>query len=127
MPSVGRAVVQRFRQFVDQHLDQPVAVTRICRALRVNERTLRAYCAQHLGMSPKQYHDQRRMERVRQCLLMANPTKTTVSAIATQHGFRQLGWFSVRYRERFGESPSVTLSNRLTRKRRQTMRCSTQA
>jgi transcriptional regulator GlxA family with amidase domain len=112
MPSVGRAVVQRFRQFVGQHLDRPVAVTRICRVLRVSERILRAYCVQHLEMSPKQYHDRRRMERVRQRLQMANPAKTTVAAIATQHGFRQLGWFSVRYRELFGESPSVTLWNR---------------
>jgi AraC-like DNA-binding protein len=112
MPSVGRAVVARFRQFVGQHLDQPVEMERLCRVLHVNERTLRFYCAQHLGMSPKQYHDLRRMERVRQRLRMANPAKTTVSEIAIQHGFRQLGWFSVRYRERFGESPSVTLATK---------------
>src|SRR5689334_6602613 len=90
MPSASRAVAARFRRFVYKHLDRPVPVTRICRALKVSERTLRAYCVQHLGMSPKQYHDLRRMQRVRQRLRIANPAKATVAAIAAQHGFRQL-------------------------------------
>jgi AraC-like DNA-binding protein len=112
MSTMSRAVVARFRRFVNQHLDRPVAVPQMCRILKVNERTLRVYCAQHLGMSPKQYHALRRMQRVRQRLRAANPAKVTVAEIATRHGFRQLGWFSVRYRELFGESPSLTLRTR---------------
>jgi methylphosphotriester-DNA--protein-cysteine methyltransferase len=76
----------------------------------VNERSLRAYCARHIGMSPKHYQELRRMQIVREQLRAADPARTTVAAIATRRGIRHLGRFSVRYRELFGESPSATLS-----------------
>jgi hypothetical protein len=42
-------------------------------------------------------------------LVLADPTESTVTDIATEFGFWELGRFSVEYRALFGEAPSVTL------------------
>jgi AraC-like DNA-binding protein len=49
------------------------------------------------------------MHLVRRVLLQADPSKSTVTRIVTDHGFWELGRFSVSYRALFGESPSETL------------------
>jgi AraC-like DNA-binding protein len=65
--------------------------------------------AWHLGMGPIRYLTLRRMHLVRQALLRADASKATVTRIVTDHGFWELGSFSVAYRALFGESPSETL------------------
>jgi AraC-like DNA-binding protein len=42
-------------------------------------------------------------------LQQADPTITKVTDIATELGFWELGRFSVKYRQIFGETPSTTL------------------
>jgi AraC-like DNA-binding protein len=51
----------------------------------------------------------RRMHLTRRALLCADPSMSTVTRIVTDHGFWELGRFSVAYRALFGESPSETL------------------
>jgi AraC-like DNA-binding protein len=51
----------------------------------------------------------RRMHLVRRALLSADRSKATVTSIVTDHGFWELGRFSVAYRALFGEAPSETL------------------
>jgi AraC-like DNA-binding protein len=103
------AVIARFEEFLEAHPDQPLYLTEICAALGVAERTLRACCEEHLGMGPIRFLTLRRMHLVRRALLSAEPTSSTVTRIVTDHGFWELGRFSVAYRVLFGESPSETL------------------
>jgi hypothetical protein len=49
------------------------------------------------------------MHLVRRALLTADANKTSVTRIVTDHGFWELGRFSVAYRTLFGEPPSETL------------------
>jgi transcriptional regulator GlxA family with amidase domain len=49
------------------------------------------------------------MNLVRRALLRAGSSTTTVTRIATDHGFWELGCFSVNYHAMFGETPSETL------------------
>jgi AraC-like DNA-binding protein len=60
-------------------------------------------------MSPKRYLWLRRMNLARRALRRADPESTTVTEIATNYGFWELGRFSVAYRSLFGESPSTAL------------------
>jgi AraC-like DNA-binding protein len=62
-----------------------------------------------LVMGPIHYLALRRMHLARRALLRADSSTATVTKIATDYGFWELGRFAVAYRALFGEPPSVTL------------------
>jgi AraC-like DNA-binding protein len=107
----GRAM-RRFEELLDARPDEPLYIPEICAAAGVGERSLRAYCQEHLGMSPHRYLWLRRMNLARRALVHADAKTTTVTGIATHYGFGELGRFAVSYRALFGESPSATLRGR---------------
>jgi AraC-like DNA-binding protein len=102
-------IIVRFEEFLEAHSDRPLYLTEICAAIGVAERTLRVACDEHLGMGPIRFLSLRRLHLVRRVLGQADPLTTTVTRVATDHGFWELGRFSVAYRMLFGESPSETL------------------
>ena len=63
----------------------------------------------HRGITPMKYVKQMRLEYAQRTLLAAKPGTTTVTTVAMDHGFYQLGRFSADYRRVFGELPSETL------------------
>ena len=103
------AIVARFEEYLEANPDQPLYLTEICAAIGVAERTLRVACEEHLGMGPIRYLCLRRMHLVRRALLRADPSAATVTRLATDHGFWELGRFAVAYRALFDESPSESL------------------
>ena len=102
-------IIARFEEFLESHPDRPLYLTEICAAIGVAERTLRVVCEEHLGMAPIRFLSMRRMHLVHRALRQADPSNTTVTRIATDHGFWELGRFSVAYRALFDESPSESL------------------
>ena len=101
-------IIARFEEYMEANPNTPLYLPEICAALGTAERTLRIACEKRLGMGPIRYLALRRMHLVRRALLRADFT-TTVTRVATDHGFWELGRFSVTYRKLFGESPSETL------------------
>ena len=87
-------IIARFEEFLERHPDRPLYLTEICSAIGVPERTLRVACEEHLGMAPLRFLSLRRMHLVHRALRQADPSKTTVTRIATDHGFWELGRFS---------------------------------
>lgn len=104
-----RQVITRFRDYLASRPDEAVHLTELCAAIGVSERTLRAYCQDTFGVGPIHYLWLRRMHLARRALSQADPASTTVTEVATDHGFWELGRFSVEYRALFGELPSATL------------------
>ena len=52
------------------------------------------------------------MNSARYALLEADRQHESVTGIALENGFTELGRFAVRYRQMFGETPSETLRSR---------------
>jgi len=102
-------VMRRFEQVLKENPDDPLHIPEICAAIGVADRTLRLHCMENLGMSPQRYLWLRRMNLARRALALADPARTTVTKIATEQGFGELGRFALTYRRLFGESPSATL------------------
>jgi AraC-like DNA-binding protein len=110
LPAQRRSMImQRFRDVLDNCGDTSIYVPELCARLGVPSRTLRTICHEYLGIGPKKYLLLRRMHLARRALRIGDAAKTTVTEIATQFGFWQLGQFSVDYKALFGESPSTTL------------------
>jgi AraC-like DNA-binding protein len=103
------AIIDRFEEVLAASCDRPMYLADICSAVGASERTLRACCEERLGMGPIRYLWLRRMHLARRTLLGADPARATVTRIATDHGFWELGRFSVAYQVLFGESPSASL------------------
>jgi AraC-like DNA-binding protein len=103
------AVMRRLEELLEVNYDRTLYVTELCAAAGVSQRTLLACCQEHLGMGPKRYLLLRRMHLARRALLMADPATVTVTELATNFGFWELGRFSVAYRSLFGEAPSASL------------------
>lgn len=104
------AVMHRFERALEEHEGEPLYLLELCAELDVSDRQLRLYCQEQLGMSPHRYLWLRRMHMARRALALAHASATTVTSIATGHGFGELGRFAVQYRRLFGESPSATLA-----------------
>ena len=102
-------VVNRLDDFLREHFDEPIHMAQLCDVTGVSERSLRNACHAVYGTSPKRYLTRRRMEAVRNALAEARPGEATVTRIATDHGFFELGRFAAAYSSLFGERPSDTL------------------
>jgi AraC-like DNA-binding protein len=102
-------ILRRFRRAVEDNPGQALYIPELCKAIGASDRTLRLCCQEQLGMSPKQYLLLRRMHLARRALRDSAPGETTVTDIATRHGFWQFGRFAGQYRSLFGEAPSATL------------------
>ena len=103
------AIMRRLENFLEANADRTLHLTDLCAAAAVSDRTLRILCHEQLGMSPTRYLWLRRMHLARRALRMADPTRATVTEIATSYAFWELGRFAVAYRSLFGETPSATL------------------
>ena len=102
-------VMRRLEDTLRAKSGETLYMTELCAAVGATYWTLRDCCLEYLGMSPKRYLWMRRMNLARLALWSADPEKTTVTEIATNYGFWELGRFSVAYRSLFGEPPSAAL------------------
>lgn len=102
-------IIQRLDAFLGEHLDESPHMSQLCRVTGVSERSLRYACQTVRGTSPKRYLTRRRLEAVRHALEHGRPGQDTVTRIATDHGFFELGRFAAMYSSIFGERPSKTL------------------
>ena len=104
-------VMRRFERAVGEAAGRPLYVAEVCAKIGVEERTLRNHCLEYLGITPHRYLWLRRMNQARRALSLADSAEKSVTIIANDYGFWELGRFSVAYRRLFGESPSITLRN----------------
>ncbi|MFC9895984.1 helix-turn-helix domain-containing protein [Nocardia sp. NPDC127579] len=101
--------IRRAEQLIaDRALDLP-SVADIAAAVGISVRSLQEGFRRYLDTTPTERLREARLVGVHADLAAADPTTTTVAAIAADWGFWHLGRFSALYRRRWGVSPSTTL------------------
>ena len=105
----SRRLVKKVERMVLADLQAPLNIATLSRTLGVSDRYLRNVFQSVHGLSTHQYLRLLKLSRARRALMSARSPTVTVTNVAIRHGFREMGRFSVEYREMFGESPSVTL------------------
>jgi transcriptional regulator GlxA family with amidase domain len=102
-------IVEHFVRFARANFGNVVRINDLCRLAGANPRTIsRAFKVVH-GTTPSGYLRELRLIEIRRVLL-SGYNRASITQVATRFGFRELGRFSVLYRNKFGEAPSVTNS-----------------
>lgn len=104
-----RSLIRRFRELLDRHASEELAVSDMAESLGVSIRTLQTALRSEFGATPSELLRKARLNRAREILLEAEPGEDTVIAIAARCGFAHPGRFSSSYLSAFGELPSETL------------------
>ncbi|MGZ8273177.1 MAG: helix-turn-helix domain-containing protein [Burkholderiaceae bacterium] len=105
---VSSARLAGLESWIEDHLDVPLTIGRLCAVSGVGERCLQKEFHLRRGMSPMRFVTERRLAAARERLLRAGP-RNDVTSVAVDLGFGHVGRFAQLYREVFGESPSETL------------------
>lgn len=104
--------VNRARDFIDASLlaGQVPSIVDLCVETGVSARTLQYAFREVMQMTPMTYLRILRLNKVRSLLRAATAADVTVTHIAMDWGFFQLGEFARDYFQLFGEYPSETLT-----------------
>ncbi|HYZ41586.1 MAG TPA: helix-turn-helix transcriptional regulator [Stellaceae bacterium] len=102
-------IMIRFEEALAQYLGRPLPMPELSELIGVTDRTLRACCAEFLGISPSRYLQLRRLKQVRVALRDADPLRTNVAEVARAYGVTEMARFAEAYRAAFGETPAATL------------------
>ena len=101
-------LVRRAREVVGDTPRQ-FSVSALSSELRVSPRTLHKAFFEVTGVGPHAYFLRQRLNAARHRLAAADGQRASVTNIALELGFTELGRFAGRYRAFFGENPSQTL------------------
>ncbi|MBR0566264.1 helix-turn-helix domain-containing protein [Azoarcus sp. L1K30] len=102
-------VVERAREYMSAHIEEPITVADLCAELRVSRRTLQYSFQDVLNLNPVSFLRALRLNGVRRALKRAPAEATSVADIAACWGFWHLSHFASDYKAMFGELPSETL------------------
>ena len=106
----GRPIAVRTAvDLMESEPGRPLTTSVLAAEAHVSVRTLQEGFRRHLGVSPMAYLRRVRLYRAYQDLLAADPSTTTVTAIAHRWGFTHLGRFAAAYQAVHGEAPATTL------------------
>jgi AraC family ethanolamine operon transcriptional activator len=108
-PPVSNArILRRVEDYLAEHSHAAPHLLELCQAVGVSRRTLHRAFNDLLGVAPKAYLRLKSLSAARAALQQAVESGASVTQIALDHGFFELGRFAVAYRRMFGESPSQT-------------------
>lgn len=96
-------------RLIQREADRRITVRELSRTLGVTARALQYAFHGILGISPSRYILAERLNRVRRELIGDNRDTCSVTSVALDHQFENLGRFSEQYARLFGERPSETL------------------
>ena len=100
-------IVEQFVRIARANFANVVRIADLCHLAGANPRTIsRAFKVVH-DTTPSHYLRELRLMEIRSVLL-SESNQASITEVATRFGFRELGRFSVLYREKFGETPSFT-------------------
>lgn len=102
-------LIMQIKETIMRNLNRYISVDELARQLYFSPNYLGQFFRQYTGMTVKNYHNQMRMEYALNLLVAG---EASVSEIATQLGFDEVAYFSRRFKEFYGLSPSFVRKNK---------------
>lgn len=94
--------VETARRYLDQQFHTQVSLTQLAGIAHLSSRQLNELFRRQLGVSPRQYLTEKRMQHA---LYLLEHSDLSVQQIADRVGYSNLSAFSDRFRNHFGRSP----------------------
>ena len=103
------AALRNAMDIIETGAHLPLTTSTLARQCHVSVRTLQEGFRRQLGMSPMAYVRAVRLRRAHRDLRSADPSHSTVAAIAHRWGFTHLGRFAEAHKTVYGETPLQAL------------------
>jgi transcriptional regulator GlxA family with amidase domain len=100
--------VRRAEVYIETHWNEPITIANLARASAASARSIFYHFKNSRGQSPMSFVKQVRLEHAKE-MLESSGVNRSVTEIAVDCGFGNLGHFACDYFKRFGERPSDTL------------------
>jgi AraC-like DNA-binding protein len=107
-PTIASWQVRRATDYIEANWDQPITIEALALVTHSSARSLFAAFKKSRGCSPMRFVRQVRLQHARDMLTRAGPA-VSVTSVALDCGFNNLGHFTKDYLSSFGERPSETL------------------
>ncbi|RLD25274.1 MAG: hypothetical protein DRI54_05245 [Bacteroidetes bacterium] len=92
-------------EYINKNLDKSLKTSDICDHVKTNERNLRYGFKELVGISPKKFIKNLKLNKARKDIKLANKN-AEINIIANRWGFGHSGQFAADYKRLFGELPS---------------------
>jgi AraC family ethanolamine operon transcriptional activator len=102
-------VMRRAREYIVEHIEEPVQICDICKAVGVSRRMLQQSFQETVNVNPVAYLRLLRLNGARRDLQRLRDASAQVKDVAARWGFWHLSRFSNEYRQMYNERPSETL------------------
>jgi transcriptional regulator GlxA family with amidase domain len=103
--------VRRAEEYIETHWSERITIAGLARATAASARSIFFHFKNCRGQSPMSFVKQVRLEHARE-MLQHSGINHSVTEVAVDCGFGNLGHFAGDYFKRFGERPSDTLKRR---------------
>jgi AraC-like DNA-binding protein len=103
-----RIGVERAREYIVNHLVDPIRLADLCRYAHLQARSLEYGFGEIVGLSPVSYVKMLRLGEAHRRLLSRSCSGLSISEVALDSGFWHLSQFAADYKKLFMESPSAT-------------------
>ncbi|NJM38585.1 MAG: helix-turn-helix transcriptional regulator [Akkermansiaceae bacterium] len=98
--------VEHAAYYMIQHIEEPFDLQALAKAVSCSTRALNEAFQVYLNLGPMKFHRQCRLEAAYAALTKG---RTSVTEVATQYGFENMGRFAKAFEEQFGCKPSTIL------------------
>jgi len=101
---------KKARKLLQENINNIYTIADLTKEFDISTRTLQYNFKQQLGVTPKQYLQNLRLNAIRQQLLSKESHKRSIADIISEYGFFHPSHFAQEYKTFFGETPTTTLN-----------------
>lgn len=89
--------------YINQHLYEPLPIEQICQEFSISRSSLQNLFKDNMQIAPKQYINEAKLTRSR---VLIRKSEHTISEISSMLGFNSIHYFSRKFTQRYGITPS---------------------